>query len=93
MSQGHRGRKAENARAGDEFGPSAEIRVGPPDLAALLAALDATGVLYLVTGSVAALLHGVPLKPGDLDVTPALATGNSIVWPGPSIRSMRPQQD
>ena len=28
-------------------------------------------MLYVVTGSVAALLHGVPLQPGDLDVTPA----------------------
>ena len=39
---------------------------------ALLAVLDAHGVLYVVTGSVAALLRGVHLEPGDLDVTPSL---------------------
>lgn len=33
-------------------------------------------VLYVVTGSVAVLLQGVPLTPGDLDVTPALDRGN-----------------
>ena len=38
--------------------------------------LDAHGVLYVVTGSVGALLHGVPLEPGDLDVTPALDRDN-----------------
>lgn len=38
---------------------------------ALLAVLDAHEVRYVVTGSAAALLHGVPLEPGDLDVTPA----------------------
>jgi hypothetical protein len=33
-------------------------------------------VRYVVTGSVAALLHGVALEPGDLDVTPALDREN-----------------
>jgi hypothetical protein len=42
-----------------------------PDIEALLAVLHRHGVRYLVTGSVAARLHGVPLEPGDLDVTPA----------------------
>ena len=38
--------------------------------------LDAHGVLYVVTGSVAALLRGVQLEPGDLDVTPSLDAEN-----------------
>jgi hypothetical protein len=37
----------------------------------LLAVLERFGVQYVVTGSVAALLLGVELEPGDLDVTPA----------------------
>ncbi|HVC77305.1 MAG TPA: hypothetical protein VND96_12410 [Candidatus Micrarchaeaceae archaeon] len=42
-----------------------------PDIEALLGLLDRHGVRYVVTGSVAARLYGVPLEPGDLDVTPA----------------------
>ena len=42
-----------------------------PDIGALLAVLDRHGVHYVVTGSVAARLHGVSVEPGDLDVTPA----------------------
>lgn len=48
----------------------------PPDIAALLRLLNEHGVRYVVTGSVAAMLHGVPLQPGDLDVTPALDREN-----------------
>lgn len=48
----------------------------PPQVMALLDVLDRHGVLYVVTGSVAALLHGVPLEPGDLDVMPALDRAN-----------------
>jgi hypothetical protein len=44
----------------------------PPDVPALLRLLNEHGVRYVVTGSGAALLHGVDLVPGDLDVTPAL---------------------
>jgi hypothetical protein len=33
-------------------------------------------VRYIVTGSAAAMLHGVELTPGDLDVTPALDRDN-----------------
>lgn len=40
-------------------------------MSGLLAVLDEHGVEYIVTGSVAALLIGVDVKPGDLDVTPA----------------------
>jgi hypothetical protein len=47
-----------------------------PDIEALLAVLDRHGVRYVVTGSVAARLHGVPLEAGDLDVTPALDQEN-----------------
>jgi hypothetical protein len=43
---------------------------------ALLEVLDSQGVRYVVTGSVAALLHGVELSPGDLDITPALDREN-----------------
>ena len=43
----------------------------PPDVGALLKHLNDGGVRYLVTGSAAAMLHGVVLQPGDLDITPA----------------------
>lgn len=42
----------------------------------MLAVLDAHDVRYVVTGSAAALLHGVALTPGDLDVTPSLDREN-----------------
>ena len=48
----------------------------PPDLPALFAVLDANRVAYVVTGSTAALLHGVTLTPGDLDITPSLDRAN-----------------
>lgn len=47
-----------------------------PDVNALLEALDARGVLFVVTGSVAALLHGLKIEPGDLDITPSLDREN-----------------
>jgi hypothetical protein len=47
-----------------------------PDTAALLAVLADQGVAFVVTGSVAALLSGVELQPGDLDITPALDRPN-----------------
>jgi hypothetical protein len=43
----------------------------PPDVGALLKFLNDQDVRYLVTGSVAAMLHGVALEPRDLDITPA----------------------
>ncbi len=48
----------------------------PPQVAALLARLDAGGVRHVVSGSVAAMLHGVALEPGDLDVVPATDADN-----------------
>jgi len=48
----------------------------PPDVDALLRLLDEHGVRYVLTGSGAAMLHGVDLVPGDLDVTPALDREN-----------------
>jgi hypothetical protein len=48
----------------------------PPDVPALLHALAEAEVEYLVTGSAAAMLHGVRLTPGDLDITPALDVDN-----------------
>ena len=47
-----------------------------PDVEALLVILNEHGVDYVVTGSAAAMLHGVVLEPGDLDITPALNRGN-----------------
>ena len=43
---------------------------------ALLGVLDRHDVRYVVTGSVAALLLGVAVDPGDLDITPALERDN-----------------
>jgi hypothetical protein len=43
----------------------------PPDVRALIRVLNNEGVRYVVTGSAAAMLHGVALEPGDLDITPA----------------------
>jgi len=48
----------------------------PPDVPALLRVLGEAGVEYVVTGSAAAMLHGVRLVPGDLDITPALDVDN-----------------
>ena len=48
----------------------------PPDVTTLLRLLGEAEVKYVVTGSVAAMLHGVPVEPGDLDITPALAVDN-----------------
>jgi hypothetical protein len=47
-----------------------------PDVGALLNLLNEHDVRYLVTGSAAAMLHGVALEPGDLDITPALDHDN-----------------
>lgn len=48
----------------------------PPDLAALLSVLTAREVRFVLTGSVAAMVHGAKLSPGDLDVTPDLEHEN-----------------
>jgi len=48
----------------------------PPDVAALLELLNQHEVRYVVTGSAAAMLHGVVLEPGDLDITPARGEEN-----------------
>jgi hypothetical protein len=47
-----------------------------PDVTTLLGVLGEAEVDYVVTGSAAAMLHGVPLVPGDLDITPALDVDN-----------------
>jgi hypothetical protein len=47
-----------------------------PDFEALFEILNQHEVEYVVTGSVAAMLHGVVLDPGDLDITPALHRDN-----------------
>jgi hypothetical protein len=48
----------------------------PPNVSLLLNLLNEYDVRYLVTGSAAAMLHGVELEPGDLDITPALDREN-----------------
>ena len=48
----------------------------PPDVTTLIRLLDEAGVNHVVTGSAAAMLHGVALVPGDLDITPAVDVGN-----------------
>jgi hypothetical protein len=47
-----------------------------PDLTTLIRSLHEAGVNYVLTGSAAAMLHGVGLVPGDLDITPALDIDN-----------------
>lgn len=47
-----------------------------PDLQGLFRVLAEHRVTYVVTGSTAALLHGVKLTPGDLDIVPALDVPN-----------------
>jgi hypothetical protein len=42
----------------------------------LLEILNEHEVEYVVTGSAAAMLHGIVLDPGDLDITPALHHDN-----------------
>lgn len=48
----------------------------PPDLPALFRVLAEHRVAYVVTGSAAALLLGVDLTPGDLDIVPGLDRAN-----------------
>jgi hypothetical protein len=48
----------------------------PPNVPLLLKVLNEHHVEYLVTGSAAAMLHGVGVEPGDLDITPALDREN-----------------
>jgi len=47
-----------------------------PDLGALFSVLAEHRVAFVVTGSTAAMLHGLDLVPGDLDITPALDAAN-----------------
>ncbi len=48
----------------------------PPDIEALIEALVQARVDFVITGSVAAQLHGARLDPGDLDITPSLEREN-----------------
>jgi predicted nucleotidyltransferase len=47
------------------------VKRRPPDVDALLRLLNDHGVRYVITGSAAAMLHGVALEPDDLDIRPA----------------------
>lgn len=48
----------------------------PPDIPELLALLHSYRIRYVLVGSVAAMLYGVELQPGDFDITPALDQPN-----------------
>lgn len=50
----------------------------PPDIAAALNSLVAADVRFAVTGSVAVLLHGGQVVPGDLDIVPDLTVQNLV---------------
>lgn len=50
----------------------------PPRLEALIAALDAHSIDYVLTGSVACIAYGVDTVPGDLDITPAMNEENLL---------------
>lgn len=50
----------------------------PPDLASLLGVLTDADVRFVVAGSVAALLRGAAVTPGDLDIVPDLALDNLV---------------
>lgn len=63
----------------------------PPDVPGLLRLLNDHGVQYVVTGSGAAMLHGVDLVPGDLDVTPAL-DGENLERLAAALRAIRARQ-
>lgn len=54
----------------------ADLKREAPDVGALLNLLNEHDVRCLVTGSAAAMLHGVALEPGDLDITAALDYDN-----------------
>jgi hypothetical protein len=54
------------------------FRREPPVVEALLEVLSRQEVEFVVTGSAAAALLGVPLDPGDLDVTPATDRANLV---------------
>ena len=54
------------------------LRRDPPNVPARLGLLNEHEVRYVVTGSVAAMLHGVPVAPGDLDITPARDYANLV---------------
>lgn len=48
----------------------------PPDIPELLDFLHSYGIGYVLVGSVAAMLYGAELQPGDFDITPALDQPN-----------------
>jgi len=68
------------------------LRRKAPDLTALIRVLGEAEVEYVVTGSAAAMLHGVPLAPGDLDITPALDVDN-LTRLAHALESLEARQD
>ena len=47
-----------------------------PDIKGALRGLDAAAIRYVLTGSVAASVYGVPVEPRDLDIAPDLEATN-----------------
>lgn len=47
-----------------------------PDIRSIVEALRAAEVRYVLTGSVAAAVHGAPVEPRDFDIAPDLAADN-----------------
>ena len=48
----------------------------PPQIPELLERLSFYKVAYVLVGSVAAMVYGADVQPGDLDITPALDNAN-----------------
>jgi hypothetical protein len=59
-----------------------------PDVPALFCVLAEAEVDYVVTGSAAAMSHGVQLVPGDLDITPALEVDRGTPGSMGSVRTL-----
>ncbi len=52
------------------------LRPDEADIGALLERLSAEGVVFIVVGGAAAVLHGAPLPTRDLDIVPEPSTEN-----------------
>lgn len=64
----------------------------PPEVTTLIRVLHEASVNYVVTGSAAAMLHGVGLVPGDLDITPAMDVDN-LTRLAAALESIEARQD
>jgi hypothetical protein len=71
---------------------SGGLKRRPPDVNTLIRLLHDAGVNFVVTGSAAAMLHGVSLVPGDLDIAPGLDIDNLTRLAG-VLESIEARQD